>query len=278
MSTSILPTSTTVAARRRAHALRSVDGAADPSRLELWVAGLGIDVDARRVARLLPPALVVIESVAALAGGPVLALVAASTAAAVAWWLSLGSPRRRANAVDRDLPVVLETVARHLRSGGSLSQAIVAAGPNARGPLGGTWARLCTDLGVIGVASALDGWATGRGGDSPVLPSERLAATALALAAETGGSPARAVDGVAATLRTRRALGEEIRALSSQARSSAVVIALAPVAFGGLAGVTDSRSSSFFGSSVGLTLLAAGLSLDVIGAWWMARLCRMPNP
>lgn len=272
-----LPSTATVTARRRAHALRLVDGAAAPARLERWVAGLGFSVDAQRVARAVPASLVIAVFAAVLFGGAVPAGIVVSGLAAVTAWLSKGSARRRALAIDRDLPLVLEAVARHLRSGGSLSQAIVAAGPNARGTLGETWTRLGSDLGVVGVVEALDRWADGRAGATTVRPSERLAATALALAAETGGSPARAVDGVASTLRTRQALGEEIRALSSQARSSAVVIALAPLAFGGLAGVTDSRTSTFFGSSVGLTMLAAGLSLDLVGAWWMARLCRLPT-
>lgn len=268
---------TTTTARRRAHALRRSGVEGDRPLVERWVGGLSLDVDVRLVARSLPPALVVTVSTAALVGGPGLTLTVISGGAAAAWWLAQGSDGRRAKALDRDLPIVLEAVARHLRAGDSLTQAIVAVSPNPQGALGDTWARLRADLEVVGAVSALDRWACGRGDGATVRPSERLAATALALAAETGGSPARAVDGVAATLRTRRALGEEIRALSSQARASAAVIALAPLVFGSLAAATDDRTSSFFRSPIGLVLLAMGLGLDVIGAWWMARLCRMPT-
>jgi len=270
----------TQAARRRAHALAEAGAIDAPSILERWVAGLWLadpwsGSGARRLARLLPATVVTMLAVSALVGGAVLALVVAMILVVLARWLTRGSPRRRGAAIDRDLPSVLEAVARHLRAGGSLAQAIVAARPAAPMALAETWTRLQIDVDMVGVVSALDRWGNGSAAAASPRPSERLASAALALAAETGGSPARAVDGVAATLRARRALGEEIRALSSQARASAAVIALAPLAFGVLAGATDDRTSTFFRTTGGLVLLAMGLGLDVLGAWWMARLCRM---
>ena len=86
----------------------------------------------------------------------------------------------------------------------------------------------------MSLASALDGWAERR-----PLPSVRLGVAALALAAETGGASARAVDGVAETIRGRLAVGAEVRALSAQARLSALVIVLAPLAFSALAVASD---------------------------------------
>ena len=58
---------------------------------------------------------------------------------------------------------------------------------------------------------------------------------ALALAAEAGGSVASVLDGVTDTLRDRVALDREVAALSSQARASAAVLVVAPVAFAVLA-------------------------------------------
>jgi tight adherence protein B len=94
------------------------------------------------------------------------------------------------------------------------------------------------------------------------------------MAASTGGSPARAIDGVAATLRARQALAEEIRALSSQARASAVVIAGSPLVFGAASATTDERTGAFLRTPLGLALVAAGVVLDVVGWWWMSKLCR----
>jgi tight adherence protein B len=81
---------------------------------------------------------------------------------------------------------------------------------------------------------------------------------------------------VAATLRDRLAVAGEVRALSSQARMSAWVIGLAPLAFGGFTIATDPRNGQFlFHTPLGLALLAAGIVLDGLGWLWMQRLTRV---
>lgn len=86
---------------------------------------------------------------------------------------------------------------------------------------------------------------------------------------------ARPIDGVAASLRANLAVAAEVRALSSQARYSAMVIALAPLAFGVVAASADGRTADFLlRTRVGVACLAAGVALDVIGAWWMHRITK----
>lgn len=236
-------------------------------------------------------AVFVVSGVAGVVG---LAVVAAVLDVA----LRRSAPRRRSAATERALPTVLDAVARQLRAGGSLAQAITAARPPDTAPdLQRSWSRLADLIPLVGVIAALDDWASraapaaGRTGGTAAENADahprsrpgddrrsiRLAAAALSLAATTGGSPARAIDGVAATLRSRLAVADEIRALSAQARASAGVIALAPVAFGVLAGASDDRTRAFLSSPAGLTLLTAGLALDALGGWWMAHLCRPPR-
>lgn len=180
--------------------------------------------------------------------------------------LRLGG-RRRSAAVD--LPALLEAIAARLRAGCSLGQALVESAPPPGGVLAEQWRRTAELVPAIGAVAALQDWA-GRVEQRPV----RLASAALTLAASTGGSPARAVDGVAATLRCRLALQAEIRALSSQARASAAVIALTPVAFGVLAALIDRRTASFLTTPAGVLVVLCGLALDGLGGWWMARICR----
>lgn len=188
-------------------------------------------------------------------------------------WLHLNRDRRDRR-IEQLLPEALEAVARALRSGGSLLQALEVAAASLPPPL-----RTDVERVVIearhgrGLVAALDRWASER-----PLPGVRLAVAALALGAETGGAQARAVDGVAATLRQRLAVAAELRALSSQARMSAAVIAAAPLAFGSFASVTDGRTASFLlGSPLGLACLAGGLLLDGVAALWMHSLTR-PAP
>jgi len=211
-------------------------------------------------------------AVGAALGGPALAVGGVALAA-------LGPPvalrARRGTAAttaERALPGALEAVARGLRSGGSLRQAVAEAASATPGTLGAELqvVAAAADRGTPLVA-ALEAW-----GERRPRPGVRLAVAALCLGAETGGAQARAVDGVAATLRERLAVAGEVRALTSQTRASMLVIAAAPVAFCAFASATDPRTSTFlFRSPFGLTCLVAGISLDVVGGLWMRRLCRI---
>jgi tight adherence protein B len=221
---------------------------------------LGLAAAARRAAsahavrtRLLPPPATTAASRVRSVG----------TAALVR--LRQGSEARR---LDRELPLVLDEVARSLRAGCSLAQALTAAG-EVPGPAGRAVAALAGEV-ADGrpVAAAADRWARASG--SPVVG---LAAVAVALAAEAGGTSARAVDGVAASLRERAEAADEAHALAAQARLSAVVIGVAPLAFAGLAAATDPRTATFLvGSPIGLACLVGGAALDGAALVWMRRI------
>ena len=218
-------------------------------------------------------AVLAVATTFAAAGAGAAGLVAALAVGAP--WLGWRLLRHRGQAaLETALPGAVEAVAAGLRSGSSLRQALGTAATATGGPLGDDLANVvaATERGA-GVVAALEQWAARR-----PLPGVRLAAAALCLGAETGGAAAQAVDGVAATLRQRLATQAEARALATQARVSAVVIAAAPVAFCALSTATDARSAAFlFRTPPGLALLGAGLALDALGALWMARLTR-PEP
>lgn len=204
-------------------------------------------------------------------GGPVLGLAGAVAAAAGPAAARRLAGDRRLRALDLAIPSALETVARSLRSGSSLLHAVDDAAGAAPGLLAADLGAVTTRvrLGAT-LPAALDAWAERR-----PRPGVRFAVAALALAAETGGASARSVDGVATTLRERHALDREVSALSAQARLSALVIGLAPLAFAAFAAATDPRTATFlFRAPAGLACLGAGLALDAAGAWWMHRLTR----
>lgn len=222
---------------------------------------------------------------AALAGGVLIALVAGGPGLAGVAAVALGAGPAlvvrtrsgRADArIEQALPAALEAVARSLRSGASLRQAVEEAG---RASAGGGGRALAAELSRAAaeaaqgasLVAALEAVAVRR-----PLPGVRLGVAALCLGAETGGAQARAVDGVAATVRERLAVAAELRALSSQARISALVIGLAPVGFGAFAAATDPRTAEFMlHTPAGLALLVAGLTLDALGWLWMQRLAKV---
>jgi tight adherence protein B len=173
-----------------------------------------------------------------------------------------------------ELPVMLEDIARALRAGSSLRQACcdaaVGASP-ARVALAGAMAR--AERGVP-LGTVFRSWAT-----QSTAAELRIAAGALALAATAGGPQARAVDGVALTLRERRAAASEVRAHSAQARLSALVIGALPLAFLAWAALTDRRTVAFLvGAPAGWVCLALGVALEATGALWMRRILRRAAP
>jgi tight adherence protein B len=242
-----------------------VNGAVDIPAATAWTAWLA--------------ALLVTSTLALIVSGAVAAVLVLVAVGALPP-LMLRSRGGRADArVEKDLPVALESIARSLRSGASVRQAIgeAAQSPPPRRARGG--GRLHDELATVaeqarhgtGLVEALEGLAARR-----PRPGVRLAVAALCLGIDTGGAQARAVDGVAATIRERLAVEAEVRALSSQARMSALVIGLAPLGFGVFAAATDPRTSEFLlRTPGGLVLVGVGLLLDGAGWLWMQRLCRV---
>ena len=194
------------------------------------------------------------------------------------WWTAVDRARARVVAAltggeararrraDRALPAMLDQVTRQLRSGASLPVAVATAASG--GPDPGT-VRLGDDLAAgAGLAPAVAAWHA-----SCPTPARGLAAAALSLAGDAGGSVAAVLDGVTDTLRDRVALDREVAALSSQARASAAVLVVAPVVFALLAAAADPRVARvLLGSPLGWACLAAGAALDAAGALWMSRL------
>lgn len=179
---------------------------------------------------------------------------------------------RIARRYDQGLPDVVEAVARSLRSGASLRRALADAAGAVPGPVADDLGR-ATAAAEAGVplAAALEEWAQAR-----PRPDVLLVVASFALAIETGGAAAGAVDGVAATLRRRHAARAEAVALGAQARASAVVLTGAPLAFALVAVAGGGGPARFLlGTPPGLACLAAGLGLDLLGGWWMARITRL---
>jgi tight adherence protein B len=121
-----------------------------------------------------------------------------------------------------------------------------------------------------GIGAATDAWVA----EEPD-PSARLLADALAIGVATGGSHLRAVDAVIDAVRDRAALQREVRALASQAQTSAVVLVCLPVGFALLVAAVDPRVRALYlGWPLGPLCIVGGTLLDALGAALMVRLVR----
>jgi tight adherence protein B len=184
-------------------------------------------------------------------------------------WLTRHRRRRQR---DAQLPDALDRLAAALRAGQAPGPALVAVAAKVPEPLGAELQAIARRLvGGVSLATALDAWAA----DPTASDDVRLAAATLTLGAGAGGAVARAVDGVAATLRERGELAAEVRALATQARSSATVLAVAPIGFTALVATVEPAIVAFLLTTpVGLGCLVVGGALQALGATWMARIVR----
>jgi tight adherence protein B len=240
-----------------------------PARLTRELHSLELPFDAQQVWRLWRWA----TAVAALGGAVLIGAVFGVLLAA----LVAGAPvvaclvlRTRADAAyDETLASALDAAGRGVRSGGSLPQAVAEASRAVRGAVGRDLAAVATAI-ERGrpFAEALAAWRAARD-----RPSVRLAVGALVLATQTGGAPARVIEDVASAIRVRQQVAREAHALAAQARLSAIVVGVAPLAFMVVTCVTDARNAHMlFGTPVGLACVFTGLVLDGVGAFWMHRM------
>lgn len=180
-----------------------------------------------------------------------------------------GHQQRRAKQLTAGLAPFVDSVARSMRSGVSLRQALAEV--EVGGQLG------------LEVAALVRSVEHGRTLDAAAIeliqrwprPEVRITATALALAAANEAGAVRALDGVGASLRDLAELEGEIRALTAQARASVYVTAALPVLFFAVTAMIDPGAVAFlFTSGFGQFCLVAGLLLDAAGFLWMRRLVR----
>jgi len=234
-------------------ALVRADVRPDPEHvLRLWAAAL---LGAAWLAWVLAPALVLPAVAAVAVAGPV-GLVVRS-----------GRADQRVRVA---LPGVLDHVVARLRAGGTVPDTVAALGARP-GPLQHDLRAVSARLALGGsVEDALAAWAV----DRPV-PEVRAAAGALTVVATIGGPGSGALEGLAASLRDDVGAAAEGRALSAQARLSAVVVGLAPLAYVAFSTMTDPASARVLvATGAGRVCLVVGLALEAAGALWMRALVR----
>lgn len=177
--------------------------------------------------------------------------------------------RRRRRRV-ASLPDLLETIARELRAGRNLHDAVAAAAADPVAGASGVGDALAQVAAGRGLGEALDRWARElhhRDAD--------LIRAVLTLAAGTGGAMAVSIERAAGTLRERAAAHDEIAALTAQVRVSAALLAAAPVGFFALVAAVDPAVVALLlRDQRGWAALVVGLALDGLGFWWMHRMIR----
>lgn len=177
-------------------------------------------------------------------------------------------PVRRVPAAD---PMVLaawcDALARSVRGGNTIRHAIatVAPPPSVLGTIEPI--RHALDRGAA-LADALDSTLDLR--RTP--PHVDLVLVVLRACAEHGGAAGEPIDRCAAALRQRAALLAERQSQSAQARMSALVMTLLPVALLAVLVLSSEPVRRAVATPFGAAIVGLGGAVNAVGWWWMRRL------
>lgn len=172
--------------------------------------------------------------------------------------------------IERAIPEFLEWVAAELRAGATVPAAVLGAAQRVRH----------IDRSFDGVAravavgepfvSALHRWPA-----QVPRPGVIAATAACSVAFEAGGHLAPVLEQLAQTLRDREGARAELRTQATQARCSAWIVGLAPVASLAVFLVLDPQTMlAFITAPSGRIALIVALLLELAGLWCIARIVR----
>lgn len=183
---------------------------------------------------------------------------------------------RRRYAYERAVPILLDQVARSIRSGASIITAFrdsvqeehmqAGAGP-VLPDLDEVFRKV--DVG-ISFADAMRAWACDR-------PYEavRLCVTATLIAHETGGSPASAIDGATQTIRGNMQARDAAALHATQSRASAMTLSGLPLILTGTMLIVHEHVREFLlHNPLGAVVIVLGVSLNALGTVWMNRMIK----
>jgi tight adherence protein B len=180
--------------------------------------------------------------------------------------------QQRVAKFESQFPDALDMLARSLRAGFALPSSIQVVGDEMPDPVGQEMRRVFEEIRLGGEASdALT--KLGRR-----IPSDDVAFFCAAVRVQrgTGGNIAEVFEKLSDVMRDRFKLLSHARAVSAQQRFGAVCVGVAPLALGLLLRLFNPRYfDPLLESSMGPTLLAAGLLLELVGffvIWRMARI------
>ena len=205
---------------------------------------------------------------------PAVAALFAAAALATPW---IGDPigratsfrrRRRQDLAAADaLPAIARRLAAEVGAGRTLVRALRAAAIDAPPPLAAALAETGARLAAGGQAwTVLAHAVRGNGGC-------RLLAASLELQGRAGGDLPRLLRSLASALDDRAQVEAELRALTAQARFSAVVVPLLPIAALALLALAEPRGVSLLLTTpVGWLVVGFAAALDLIGAIAVRRL------
>lgn len=176
-----------------------------------------------------------------------------------------------ANRFMKQLPEALDTIIRGIRSGLPVIECIGAVGEEFEDPIGGYFRAIAER---VALGEPIDGalWRTARVINRPEMD---FLAISITIQMETGGSLSDALGNLADLLRQRERMKLKIKAISSEAKASAMIIGALPfVMLGLLTMMSPDYVMPLFTDPRGHTMLMLGGASIAIGAAVMWRMTK----
>jgi tight adherence protein B len=181
---------------------------------------------------------------------------------------------RRLRLIQEQLPDVVDLVARTVRAGSSLDQAIAGVAEKTDGPLSVELKRCAHQL-EMGLSLA----AAFRSLEQRIpLMDVQMFVTTIGVHRQTGGSLALTLERMAAVMRERLSYRRQIRATTAAGRMSAILVASAgPLLFLYFFLLKPDYIQAMLNDQLGQILLITAVILEFIGVVWILSLLRTPN-
>lgn len=257
---------------RFTHALARVLPLADPERLRANFRRAGLDWSVRGFVAISAALGLIVTLGGALASGePILMLLAPG--------LLLGTVlmdvavrflgNRMSTRFMKQLPDAMDTIIRGIRSGLPVIECIGSVGQEFGDPVGGHF-RTISERVALGEPLEAALWRVARVIDRPEMD---FLAIAISIQMETGGSLSDALGNLADLLRARERMKLKIKAISSEAKASALIIGALPfLMLGLLLMMSPDYVMPLFTDSRGHLMLAGGMTSICVGGFVMWRM------
>ncbi|MBU6367256.1 MAG: type II secretion system F family protein [Gemmatimonadetes bacterium] len=196
-----------------------------------------------------------------------------------AWWTPrallaalTGQRRRRAAAIERQLPDAVDMLVNALRAGHALSAAVQFVGEQQPPPVGAAFARVAAEQ-QLGAdpREALDGLQARLG-----TLDARLLVLAMQIQRETGGNLAEVLATIAQVVRERLEFRAQVEVLTAESRLSAAVLALLPpILFVGVRAMNPEYMAPLTATPAGRLLVGYGVVSLVAGTLLLRQMARV---
>jgi tight adherence protein B len=190
---------------------------------------------------------------------------------AIAFITLIMARARRARQLQEQLPAALEMLARAVRAGESLEQAVELVGEKSPEPLAREFRRVANQLHMgLSISAAMRALVF-----RVRMMDMRIFTTTLTVHRRTGGNLAATLERLAAVVRERLTYRRQMRAATGAGRVSAMIIAMVgPLLFAYLFLFHPDYVQGLVVDPIGRSLLIVAVFLEIVGLLWISRLLR----